>query len=82
MYERGDVDEGLMRGLADHMTHSSAIQKQYYAKQKRLKTGAALQRIIMQGLGAVGGGSGAVVGQEGEEGEAQVSGGAVVGAAL
>ena len=50
MYERGDVDEGMMRGLADHMTHGSAVQRMYYAKQKRLKTGAALQRILMGGL--------------------------------
>ena len=71
MWERGDVDEGMMRGLASHMTHSSAIQSQYYAKQKRLKTGAALQSILMAGLR--GGGEGrvgvvveAVVGVEGE----------------
>jgi integrase len=51
MYERGDVDEGLMRGLADVMTHSSEVQKAFYVRQKRLKTGAALQRIIMAGLG-------------------------------
>ena len=50
MYERGDVDEGLMRGLADLMTHGTAIQKQYYVRQKRLKTGAALQRMLMEGV--------------------------------
>jgi hypothetical protein len=42
-----------MRGLADCMTHSSEVQKAFYVRQKRLKTGAALQRIIMEGVVAV-----------------------------
>ena len=65
MWENPAVDEGLMRGLASHMTHSSAVQQQFYAKQKRLKTGAALQSILMAGLrwGEV---SGGVVAAEGE----------------
>ena len=39
-----------MRGAADHMTHSTQVQRSFYARQKRLKTGAALQRIIMEGV--------------------------------
>ena len=66
MYGRADVDEGLLRGLADHVGHSTAIQRGYYAKQKRLKTGAALQRILLAGLG---GGVGAEVGGEAVVGE-------------
>ena len=50
LYERSDVDEALMRGAADHMTHSTQVQRSFYARQKRLKTGAALQRIIMEGV--------------------------------
>jgi hypothetical protein len=50
LYERSDVDDALLRGAADHMTHSTQVQRAFYARQKRLKTGAALQRIIMEGV--------------------------------
>ena len=69
MYGRADVDEGLLRGLADHVGHSTAIQRGFYAKQKRLKTGAALQRILLAGLG---GGVGAEVSGEAVVGEGVV----------
>ncbi len=51
MYERPDVDEALLRGLADVMTHTSEVQKKFYVRQKRLKTSAALQAMVMEGLG-------------------------------
>lgn len=48
--QRQDVAHGLMRGLADHMSHTSEVQQRFYVRAKRLKTGAALQRIIMEGV--------------------------------
>ena len=52
VYGRADVDAALMRGAADIMTHTPAVQQQFYVKQKRLKNGAALQRILSEGVGA------------------------------
>ena len=48
--ERADVDEAMMRGAAQVMTHSSDVQRMYYVHQKRLKVSGELQARLMEGL--------------------------------
>ena len=51
--ERADVDEALMRGAAQVMTHSSEVQSRHYVQQKRLKVSGELQGRLMEGVVAV-----------------------------
>ena len=48
--ERADVDDALLRGAAQVMTHSSEVQSRHYVRQKRLKVGGDLQSRLMEGV--------------------------------
>ena len=48
--ERTDVDQALLRGAAQVMTHSSEVQQAYYVRQKRLKVTGDLQGRLLEGV--------------------------------